>query len=198
MSQYNGHVLIIFFLNSFTNSFAARTPMVFLASYLVVGITYESDICDDFEALDDRQAALTSKVNSLASICMLDFRFKGFKATDIACAIIYHARMEMQIEPAWCEELTELTSCEPSSEGVLDVLSQLYESITPPIRTPRKQAFALNDSETEETSESSTLIVIDPLETRTPEINKENLQPKYYDASPISIAKMDNITVEEY
>lgn len=58
----------------------------------------------------------------MASFTLLEAQLKSFKASDVACAILYFVRRALSVIPVWSPELTALTRACPSSEGVVNVL----------------------------------------------------------------------------
>ena len=118
--------------------------MTFLASYLVLGVLLPSDFVADTpettgsdDQKHDPETRLAGKVQALATSCMLDIRFKGFLASDVACAILYSARRSMGVLPAWRPELTAITLVDPTAEGmgpIMEILALLQgESLLPPV-----------------------------------------------------------------
>jgi Cyclin, C-terminal domain len=165
----------------------ARTPMTFLASYMTLGVTFETDACAAFPLLRDRQAELTAKINATATFCTLEMTFKPAKASDLACAILFHARQAISVRPTWSAALTNITQCDAMSSDVQTLVRQIRHSMTP--RSDNDAPVDAAAVFVEDTAVTET----DSVTTRTPnQSNKENLRPKHFEqTSPVSIANMD-------
>lgn len=90
----------------------ARTPMAFLASYVVAGVTFPTDRCDSSIVCgesEDLSTMVSRAIYTKANVLMLDTKYKKFKASSVACAVIYDVRASLMISPVWRPELKELT-----------------------------------------------------------------------------------------
>ena len=139
------------FTTSRTRS-AARTPMAFLETYMSLGRAlppYQGAGAKSTVPASDSplrsssggspttpsaatadmsfySPAFQNKIVSLAAACMFDYRYKGFKASAVACAILFFARQQSGVQPAWRPELTQITLHDPfSSKSVQAVLEML-------------------------------------------------------------------------
>ena len=122
----------------------ARTPLAFIACYVVCGVAHASDVCWDANhnklftcaELDTR---IAEECYAMASFALLESRIKAFKASDVACAILYFVRRALGVVPLWSAELSDLTHNSPSSEGAaaalqaFDLLLQCRTSPSSPI-----------------------------------------------------------------
>lgn len=88
--------------------------MAFLSSYAVMGTVLPSDVltCDTRSIAEER---VNAQCQTFATQCCLDVRFKGFKATDMAGAILFSSRRMIGVYPAWRTELTKMTTVDPLS-----------------------------------------------------------------------------------
>jgi hypothetical protein len=102
--------------------------MAFLSSYMVLGILLPSDRFEgSWESTEER---LRKHCQSTALMCCLDAAFKGHLATDVAAAILLSARKQIGVEPAWRDELTEMTGVDLSSPSgtMADIVTQIDEA----------------------------------------------------------------------
>ena len=99
-----------------------RTPIAFLSAFRCRGLLFKGDIkvkgAGDMssETVDimskegkDLEAVLFQTISALASLCILDIRFKRFKSSIIAAAIVKLARAQLHLVP-WHKEMDGLTS----------------------------------------------------------------------------------------
>jgi len=100
--------------------------MAFLSSYMVLGILLPSDRFEgSWESTEER---VRKQCQSSALLCCLDSSFKCHLATDVAAVILLCARKQMGVEPAWREELTEMTGVDLSSpSGTLATIAEQIE-----------------------------------------------------------------------
>lgn len=117
--------------SQFTLTITARTPMAFLASYMVLGIYFPSDSVS--VASEDVESRLKSEVQSLATTCMLDTRFKPYMASDVASAIVYVVRRNFGLQ--WVPELSAITQRDPSKGHMKEIINLLHQSSTPLLTT---------------------------------------------------------------
>lgn len=118
----------------------ARTPLAFIACYVVCGVAYQSDVCWDASqnklfTCEDLDSRIAEECYAMASFALLESQIKVFKASDVACAILYFVRRALGVVPLWSAELSDLTHTSPSCEGVaaaLQVFDQLLRSRTSP------------------------------------------------------------------
>ena len=106
--------------------------MAFLSSYIVIGAVLPTDqymggMVEDASAMEDR---VKTQLHALATKCTLDVRFKGFKASDVAGAILYCTRRQVGIVPAWRTELTLITKVDPSVEGVVREIAAMIDGLS--------------------------------------------------------------------
>jgi hypothetical protein len=93
----------------------------------VCGVAYHSDSCWDSNhsyllPVDELDSRIADECYAMASFTLLEAQLKPFKASDVACAILYFVRRALSVVPVWSPELTALTRTCPTSEGVVNVL----------------------------------------------------------------------------
>ena len=67
----------------------------------------------------------------IASYTLLEMKMKSFRASDVACCIIYAVRRSMGVMPIWSNELCLLTKTTMKSESFLRAL-EVFDSVLPP------------------------------------------------------------------
>lgn len=72
------------------------------------GLTYFTDRCTKVPIFGDRNDVINNHVVKIANTLILEESIKHYHASDVACAIVYIAREEMNIVPLWRRELTEM------------------------------------------------------------------------------------------
>lgn len=60
----------------------------------------------------------------MASFSLLQASIKPYKASDIACAILYYVRRALGVVPVWSKELSILTKNDPNNEGVFGAIAE--------------------------------------------------------------------------
>ena len=106
-----------------------------------------------------------------ASTCLLNASLKSFRASDIACAILYMVRRSLDIKPIWREELTRITSNDPLNTDVSEIIFLLGAVFTP--TTTFEPSLASDNLDTITPTKSSHLSVATNHDV-TPEQDKEN------------------------
>jgi len=100
-----------------------RTPIAFLTVYRLQGCFNDSDGSCGNKEMD---GVARNTMNAMASLTMLDTRFKGVPASIVAAAIVYYTRLELGMESVWNPELTALT--EHSTSDIMDTVELLCEA----------------------------------------------------------------------
>ena len=67
----------------------------------------------------------------IASYALLEMKMKSFRASDVACCIIYAVRRSMGVMPIWSNELSLLTKTDMKCESFLRAL-EVFDSVLPP------------------------------------------------------------------
>lgn len=106
---------------------SVRTPLAFIACYVVCGVALPTDVCWDSSSqslftcaeLDTR---IGEECYAMASFAILEAHLKPHRASDVSCAILYFVRRALGVIPVWSSELTALVKTDPHSEGVTAVL----------------------------------------------------------------------------
>jgi len=111
---------------------------------------------------------LSEKAYSIAAACLLNHSFKKFKASDVACAILFFVRRQSKIRPVWRIELSEMTCNDPSNPAVVEVLSLLNDTIPVPI-----------EEQTPTYSNMDSKLGAESLVTPSKQTNKENVTPQH-------------------
>jgi len=107
----------------------AHTPLAFISCYVVCGVASPSDTCRDRNnysilttaELDKR---ITDECYAMASFSLLQASIKPYKASDIACAILYYVRRALGVTPVWSKDLSILSKNDPSYEGVAGAIAE--------------------------------------------------------------------------
>jgi Cyclin, C-terminal domain len=154
-----------------------HTPLAFLACYVVCGVCHSGDACSrptstsfstaqalllPSSELYEMDAEITKGCYALASFALLEVSLKPYRASDIACAILYYVRRSLSITPVWSKELLLLTKSAPDDEGfaiVLEILEDLIPSPSPSpstCGTPEESLVPAN-AEDQSTSQSETV-----------------------------------------
>lgn len=133
--------------------------------------------------IKDLDTKICEECYSLASFCLLEYGFKQYKASDLACGILYYVRKSMGVSPIWCENLTELTKTDPSSDSVVCILNTLdvYFLKQPPtpmvssntLSTPVKGNNQSNNNNSNSNDNEKTTYVT-PVSKSTPQIDTTN------------------------
>ncbi len=104
----------------------------------------------DKDADGSVDGVVQSTINALASLAMLDTRFKGIPASITASAIAYVTRCEMGMSPSWSTELTALV--EHDEQDFMETVELLQEASAPLLRSgtgaaisPEEEAVNLSD-----------------------------------------------------
>lgn len=175
----------------------ARTPIVFLCSFIELGLIFPSDILPNKHLLSTRDFVVSfhKELHDVATMCLLDGSFSKYRASDVSCAIVYAVRRQLNIQPIWSSELTSVTSCDPTSLEVCEVLISLERIYTPIISNsfmfpPDPPNNKINKTQDNMSSYEKSLYV--DTNNRTPDMksNKENMSKKKDSnlVSPDSIA----------
>jgi hypothetical protein len=82
--------------------------MAFLSCYMTNGVTFFTDRCNKVPIFGDRNDLINANMVKIANTLMLEESMKHYHASDIACAIVYIAREDLNIVPIWRRELTEM------------------------------------------------------------------------------------------
>ena len=104
-----------------------RTPLAFIACYVVCGVALPTDVCWDPSSqslftcaeLDTR---IGEECYAMASFALLEAHLKPHRASDVSCAILYFVRRALGVVPVWSNELTTLVKTDPHTESVTAVL----------------------------------------------------------------------------
>lgn len=118
---------------SVTMIYVARTPMAFLEAIMSLGRglppTKKGTKQEDNSFYSP---VFYNKVLSLASNCIYDWRFKQYKASAVACAILYYTRLQCGVTPSWRTELTNICYHDPllssSVQEVLELICSTHGS----------------------------------------------------------------------
>jgi hypothetical protein len=104
-----------------------RSPLAFIACFVVCGVAFPSDECWDADhkyllTCHDLDRQITEECYAMASFALLEAPLKSHRASDVACGILYFVRRALGVSPVWVPELTALTRTCPSSAEVVAVL----------------------------------------------------------------------------
>lgn len=116
-----------------------------MSGYLALGIDFSDDECIKFPERNSRDIMIKSIVTSYSTLIMLDDKFKQYRASDIAGAIVYLVRQDMNYVPEWREELSDLTMIDPYS-------NQMYKLIRFIVRRTAKPDIANGVTDSEQSS----------------------------------------------
>lgn len=108
--------------------------------------------------LYEMDAEITKGCYALASFALLEVSLKPYRASDIACAILYYVRRSLSITPVWSKELLLLTKSAPDDEGfaiVLEILEDLIPSPSPSSSTCGTPDESLVDQSTSQSETAS-------------------------------------------
>ena len=110
-----------------------RSPLAFIACFVVCGVAFPSDECWDAEhklllTCHDLDRQITEECYAMASFALLEAPLKRHRASDVACGILYFVRRALGVSPVWVPELTALTRASPSSAEVVLVL-EAFDSL---------------------------------------------------------------------
>jgi len=125
----------------------ARTPLAFVASYIVVDVTTAADVCwDTARASPYTREALATRIGdelyAMASFTLLEAQLKQYKASDLAAAMLFFVRRALGVQPVWPPELTAMTSCNLAhptgahSREVADLVGVYDRLLLPPAPAP--------------------------------------------------------------
>jgi len=138
--------------------------MAFLSSYMVLGTVLPSDEAPGDSERGEVEERVKAQLQVLANKCTLDVRFKGFKASDVAGAILYCTRRQMGVKPVWRPELTQMTMTDPTVEGgVVSEIAALIEASqseaimppAPPSSVSKKDQMLVGEAISSSSSSSS-------------------------------------------
>lgn len=104
-----------------------RSPLAFIACFVVCGVAFPSDECWDTDhkyllTCHDLDRQITEECYAMASFALLEAPLKSHRASDVACGILYFVRRALGVSPLWVPELTALTRTCPNSAEVVAVL----------------------------------------------------------------------------
>lgn len=104
---------------------------MFVISYLQCGIVFADDVwprgCDKHSL-----SLLSEEAMQMCSASVLDASYKKYRASDVACAIIYVLRRKFKVRPLWRGELEELTLNAldtPETQEILSLLDAQLKTI---------------------------------------------------------------------
>ena len=100
---------------------------------MVCGVALPSDVCWDTQkesllTCSELDSRISEECYAMASFALLEANLKIFKASDIACAILYFVRRALGVVPIWTNEHTMLVRTDPGSDSVTNVLS-IFQSL---------------------------------------------------------------------
>ena len=110
-----------------------RSPLAFIACFVVCGVAFPSDECWDADhkqllTCHDLDRQITEECYAMASFALLEAPLKRHRASDMACGILYFVRRALGVSPVWVPQLTALTRASPSSAEVVLVL-EAFDSL---------------------------------------------------------------------
>ena len=114
----------------------ARTCMHFLSNYITIGITHRDDkyyvpytkqIMDIPVSIHEYMSIM---IYTLSNYTLLDLLFKEYVSSDLAAAIIYITRRNLNITPIWNSSLALMTGV-GNVECLSTIITSLHEYATP-------------------------------------------------------------------
>ena len=125
--------------------------------------------------------SLHEKINTLATKCILDIRFKGIQASAIACAILFYVRKSSNIYPIWHEDLSHMTFHDPmSSKSTMKALELIMEL--------EEENNTSQDEEKEEEEEEELVLENNTTPVKSIAVNEnKQLNDINYSNDPISV-----------
>lgn len=157
----------------------ARTAMAFLSSYMELGLICEGD-------LRSCQNSLHHQIRSYASSAILDANFKSFKCSDVACAIIYISREDVDMNP-WPNQLTEITQNDPINQEVQQIILSFRSLVVKPVQSTVFSRIAPRITAPSSPVHDS---YREMLQVTTPVADKENRKDAHPVDSPVSITEV--------
>jgi hypothetical protein len=136
-----------------------RTPIAFLTVYTLQGAFRVGK--GQLEEVEEGVAEST--VNALASMAILDTRFKGIPASIVAAAIVYVTRSEMGMGPAWTPELTVLT--EHDEHDFMDTVELLRDASAPLLGRKGTSLSSMNSSSSDTVPDDEAFLEAEGLAT---------------------------------
>ena len=108
----------------------ARTPAAFLTSFFSAGIFFEDDCATQkFATQAELEDSFAKEAMRLASVCLSDTQYKGFRSSDVASAIVFKLRKRFQFQRLWRAELVEMTSCDPLASKAIDTIVRMLDTV---------------------------------------------------------------------
>jgi hypothetical protein len=105
-------------------------------------INFSTDKCVKYPNNVIRTQQLHAIVQKLVDMIVLEESMKSYKASDIACAVVYLAREELEVVPLWRKELTSLMKgTNPSSAQVIKITNELRRVISNIPPAPEEEAL---------------------------------------------------------
>jgi len=108
----------------------ARTPAAFLTSFISAGLFFEDDVASQkFASQAELEDSFAKEAMRLASVCLSDTQYKGFRSSDVASAIVFKLRKRFQFQRYWRAELVEMTSCDPNTSKTIDTILRMLDTV---------------------------------------------------------------------
>ena len=116
---------------------SARTPLAFIACYVVAGVAAPGDTCTDPAtgrplAPAELSTRLCDVLYALAHTAILDPRLKPLRASDQAAAMVYIARRDADVRPLWPADIATLVGTGPAEAGFSAALAALERTLLAP------------------------------------------------------------------
>jgi hypothetical protein len=126
----------------------ARTPMAFAHCHMIhnQGVLKGDDVLlytggDADAARSDTQKTLNAMIESMAATCLLNTEYKGYLASDVAKAIVYVARGQLDnlVSPVWTATL-DADIGQVSLGPVVEIISRLKADLLQSLPSPPQQS----------------------------------------------------------
>jgi len=173
----------VFALKNLSWKLNARTAMSFLSCYMTLGLLDGTEVCPEFPYLEDRKIMLHKKIIYYATITMIDHRFKIYKASDLAVAVITVVKQEMFIQPTWTGKYIDMVKTDPYKYIIVNIINLLMD---------------IDNGDHVNIVEVPNFLPESPISSQRTAVNeddynKENTGPKEKNQSPISVTGNNNI-----